>query len=115
MTLRETVHAETVSMSTVPTIEAGFDVIRELRGDATWLVAAGELDIGSAASLDDALNATATGTPLVLDLRGLTFCDSTGLAILLRARRLMQPLTILLGPAVKRVADIAGVTALLEA
>jgi anti-sigma B factor antagonist len=111
MTLRESVNGDAVTAA--PTVEAGFDVTSEMRDDAAWLIAAGELDIASAASLDEELRAVAPGTPLFLDLRELTFCDSTGLAILLRARRRRRALTILLGPATTRVANIAGVTGLL--
>jgi anti-anti-sigma factor len=113
VTLRESAHAEAAIAAPVPTVEAGFEVTSEVRGDGVWLIATGELDIGSVASLEDELAAVTPGTTLCLDLRELTFCDSTGLAILLRARRRIQPLTLLLGPAVTRVADIAGVTELL--
>jgi anti-anti-sigma factor len=111
VTLRESVNGHAVIAA--PTVEAGFEVITETRGNDAWLIAAGELDIASAESLDDELRAIVPGTPLFLDLRELTFCDSTGLAVLLRARRRIAPLTILLGPAVTRVANIAGVTELL--
>ena len=101
------------AMTAAPTVEERFGLASETRVDGAWLIASGELDIASATSLDDALRASVKGRPLFLDLREVSFCDSTGLALLLRARRSRQPLTILAGPAVARVADIAGVSELL--
>ena len=51
----------------------------------TWLRVAGELDLLTAPELNDALHAA--GEDVVLDLRDLTFVDSTGLAVLVAHRR----------------------------
>lgn len=52
-----------------------------------WLAMAGELDVFTAPQLRSALNAAAPGREeiLVLDLRGLSFIDSSGLAVILGA------------------------------
>ena len=105
--------AEAHTFAAAPTVEAGFELTRETRDDAGWLIARGELDIASAARLDDALRVCDRAAPLFIDLRAVSFCDSTGLAILLRAHRRFEWLTVLAGPAVTRVADIAGVSDLL--
>src|SRR5829696_8044368 len=60
------------------------DVSHHLRDGRNWLVLVGELDFGSAPQLVAALNAAQRdGRPIVVDLRGLRFIDSSGL----RARR----------------------------
>ncbi|MCX5215916.1 STAS domain-containing protein [Kitasatospora sp. NBC_00240] len=52
--------------------------------------AAGELDLDAAPILDTALHRALAADPsadrLVIDLAGVTFCDSSGLGALLRAR-----------------------------
>jgi anti-sigma B factor antagonist len=52
----------------------------------------GELDLGSAPELDRQLREIELGGPerLVLDLSGLRFMDSTGLASIVQAQRLAQ-------------------------
>jgi anti-sigma B factor antagonist len=60
-----------------------FDLTVARDGDATRLTLRGELDLGTAAQLERAL-AEANGDVL-LDLRGLTFMDSTGVRVLLEA------------------------------
>lgn len=58
-------------------------------GGHTVLTVNGELDIATTAALRDrivgALKAT-TG-PVIIDLSGVSFCDATGLALLVGARR----------------------------
>jgi len=55
------------------------------RDNVVWLALGGELDVFTAPRLKEALEeATPTGTEsLVLDLRGLSFIDSSGLAVIL--------------------------------
>ena len=56
------------------------------RDGVAWLAVAGELDAFSAPKLRSALReARAAGEALVLDLRGLRFMDSSGLAVILAA------------------------------
>jgi len=81
----------------------------------------GELDIAAATAFEAALEELERERPerLVLDLRGLTFLDSTGLRALLgadtRAREAGRRVTILQGPeAVRRVFEITGLEGRLE-
>jgi len=76
----------------------------------------GELDLASApvlvARADELL---AEGRPLVLDLRNLSFIDSTGLGALAgidrNARQTDTPMTLIPGPPnVQRVFEISGTT-----
>jgi len=57
------------------------------RGRVVWLAVAGELDAFTAPKLRRALReaGVAAGEDLVLDLRGLRFMDSSGLAVVLAA------------------------------
>jgi anti-anti-sigma factor len=55
-------------------------------GDAWWVRPVGELDLDTAPQLEQELVATreAGAARLVLDLRALTFMDSTGLRLVIR-------------------------------
>jgi anti-anti-sigma factor len=57
------------------------------RDDVVWLALAGELDVFTAPQLRSALGEAAPrrNETLVLDLRGLGFIDSSGLAVILGA------------------------------
>jgi anti-sigma B factor antagonist len=57
------------------------------RGKVIWLAVAGELDVFSAPRLRTAIGdaLAAPDETLVLDLRGLSFLDSSGLAVVLAA------------------------------
>ena len=58
----------------------------ERRGEAAIVTVSGELDLASAPHLDERLRACEDGTHTVLvDLRGLTFMDSSGLRVILAA------------------------------
>ena len=60
-----------------------------LESDVTVIAVSGELDLASADQLDKAIRdaeESATGW-IVIDLEDLTFMDSTGLSVLLHARR----------------------------
>ena len=89
------------------------DVHRTSRA-AAWLRLSGELDLAAAprlaAVLEDAL---ASAWLVVVDLRDLTFIDSSGLAVIRaaddRARRSERRLVLIRGPAqVSRLIDLAG-------
>jgi anti-anti-sigma factor len=88
-------------------------------GDSARIVARGELDLETAAELDAALcRLEATARTITVDLRGLTFMDSSGVNLLVRhveiAERDRVELSIVAPrPAVARVLDLAGVTHLL--
>jgi len=55
-------------------------------GDRWWVRPVGELDLDTAPLLDEALGAAraAGGADVVLDMRALTFMDSTGLRLVIR-------------------------------
>lgn len=57
------------------------------RDDVVWLALSGELDAFTASTFRSALAAPAveSAAALVIDLRGLTFIDSSGLAVILGA------------------------------
>lgn len=58
--------------------------------DATIIAVSGELDLASADQLDEAIRRAekrATTRWIVVDLEDLSFLDSTGLSVLLEARR----------------------------
>lgn len=67
---------------------------REEHGESTVVGVGGELDAHTAPRLQAELLEVITGggTRLVLDLRGLTFLDSTGLGVLLAAHRRLRAL-----------------------
>ena len=82
---------------------------------------AGELDIATTAGADAELRRVEQGGArvIVLDLRGLTFMDSTGLRLLVsadaRARGGEHRLAIARGPAaVQRVLELTGLDARLD-
>jgi anti-sigma B factor antagonist len=92
------------------------------RSDTTVRVAlAGELDISSAATLEEALGGVEEGSPplLVIDLRGLEFMDSTGLRTLVsadqRARDQGRRVAIVRGPeSVDRIFSVTRLDERLE-
>jgi anti-anti-sigma factor len=59
-----------------------FNVEVRRREDVAIVRPAGELDLATAATLQDALDSIKRARRLVLDLRGLSFLDSTGLRML---------------------------------
>ncbi|GII78925.1 anti-sigma factor antagonist [Sphaerisporangium rufum] len=63
----------------------------ETAGPVRTLTLAGELDHGGAPHLQQALDDAYTCgcRQLIIDLTGLSFCDSTGISVLLGARRVM--------------------------
>lgn len=64
------------------------DVTAEARG--TVVTVAGELDLASSQVLEKALAKLEGETTVIVDLRGLTFIDSTGLGVLVRAHQLAK-------------------------
>lgn len=82
------------------------------QGGASVVVVGGELDLHSAGELDGAL-AALDGHRIVVDLREVTFLDSTALAVLLAAARRRAgkqlALDLVVGPGdVRRVFQITG-------
>jgi len=85
----------------MPDAAPTFDVSLEARDDELWVLPTGDLDLGSAEELDEALALAlrSAATAVVVDLRGLDFLDSTGLRVLV---------TACAGPDGRRVALIPG-------
>lgn len=97
-----------------------FDLRVVRNGRATHIVPCGELDIATTPALEQALmDAAADGVPeIVLDLRELTFMDSTGLRALAQANTRADEagvaLSIIRGPRqIDRVLEISGLGTLL--
>ncbi|GAA2787402.1 hypothetical protein GCM10010441_10590 [Kitasatospora paracochleata] len=89
--------------------------VTDLPGTALVLHLDGEIDQDQRAALENALEEAVEACPprLVVDLSGLTFCDSTGLNALLRTRLAAHAadidLVIAAPPAqVRRLLDITG-------
>jgi anti-sigma B factor antagonist len=85
--------------------------------DAVRLVLHGELDMASTPRFDEhAATALATADlPIVVDLRGLSFIDSSGIRALLRLHAgARTQISFIPGPApVQRVFELASLTAVL--
>ena len=87
------------------------------RGDEETVVSvAGDLDVSTAEQLADAVNGELREAPgrIVLDLAGLTFCDSLGLGtlvVLSRTARVQQTYLLLRNPSpfFTRMLDVTGV------
>ena len=94
---------------------SGFALERRAAADGgTLLACLGELDLATMPAFEDALcRAEADGGAIVLDLSGLDFIDSRGLAMILaldrRIREAGRQLTIVRGPdAVNRIFELTG-------
>jgi anti-sigma B factor antagonist len=88
---------------------------------AVILVAAGELDLAAVDEMDAAVDAAVASEPthLVFELTGLTFCDSTGLSLFVRAHKRMVErggrLSLVgVRPPVLKVIKLTGLDALLR-
>ena len=64
-----------------------FEADIEVRGDDLWVLPRGDLDVGGAPELKEALHLAlaSDAASIVVDLRGLEFLDSTGLQVLVQA------------------------------
>lgn len=89
-------------------------------GCVAVLTATGEIDIATAPVLRQALDTIpAPATTVVVDLAGVTFLDSTGLGVLIGARRKLLPtgmrmMVVNASPSVWRVFKITGLVAPLQ-
>ena len=97
---------------------APFRVVLMPEGDAVRICPFGEVDVGTVGQVREQLESvTATGAKhVVLDLRGVTFLDSTGLHLVLEAdaasRAQGWEFGLIGGPAhVQRVFDLTGARA----
>jgi anti-sigma B factor antagonist len=105
----------------VPAALPGFRcTLRNSNPDVAWIHLAGELDIGTTPRLQDALReAGLQARRIVLDLRELTFMDSSGIHAIVDASRRGGPtrgrLVIVRGPsAVNRLFELTGLSDALE-
>jgi anti-sigma B factor antagonist len=98
----------------------GLEVLIDRRGDAMVLCLIGELDITNATRVADEFDGQdAPMTAVVVDIHGLTFCDSSGIRALGRIARECDarevPLSVVgARPSVRRVLEIAGVAEMLN-
>ena len=97
------------------------EVRTEEEPDSVRLILSGELDLSSAALVEEELARVERDAPrrIVLDLSGLRFMDSTGLRLIVaadsRAREQDRGLAIVQGPeSVRRVFEITGLEQRLE-
>jgi len=92
---------------------------RERFADHTVIALSGELDAASTPSLRDRLHVALrdTGAYVIIDLSDVTFCDASGLAMLVGARRRTEPkgTAVILAAPRPQTARLLEVTGLLGA
>ncbi len=79
--------------------------------DGTTIRLSGELDLSSAGQLEAAIGDAQASShgPITLDLSALTFMESSGLAVLARARRAGRPVILAhLRDQARRLLELAG-------
>lgn len=88
------------------------DVLVERNGDAMFIRCSGELDLATSPRLEEAVG-QAGASRLVIDCSKITFIDSSGVRLLLRATLKLDrggvAWEITPGPALLRVAAVLGV------
>jgi len=83
-------------------------------GDGATIALSGELDMSNAALLSDALERVEAGAPerVTIDMSGLEFIDSTGIAVLVAAHRRLGEEALRFvhsrAVAVRRVIEVTG-------
>ena len=92
---------------------ASLSIRNTVRAGKHTLALTGELDLDSATQLEDAVRQVcASGSELVIDLREVTFMDSTGLRALIFAGTLCEQngheLRIIPGEGIQRTLEITG-------
>jgi anti-anti-sigma factor len=106
----------------VPYEPVGFSIHTEVRGPGLLVVPRGELDIATAPELEQVVSPPVdAGGAVVIDLRELTFMDSTGVRLLVaahaRAGETGATLSVVApeeGTAVARVLEVAGILEALD-
>jgi len=73
-----------------PPLEHEFEVEVTAEPRGTVVTVSGELDVASSQILEKALARLEGESTVIVDLRGLTFVDSTGLGVLVRAHQLAK-------------------------
>ena len=94
-----------------------FDVRDESHEAAEIVLVSGEVDLATAASLKERLDSAIdrVDKPLVVDLLGVTFIDSTALGVLIgawkRCQELNRPMSVVVeDPRILKVFQITGLT-----
>jgi len=102
-------------MATIPSPERRFSCEVEPDRDSVRVVPVGELDVDTAAAVEEHLREVLDSgfSEVVLDLRRLTFMDSTGLHLIFkadaRAERDGTSFVVIPGPrAIQRLFDLTG-------
>jgi anti-sigma B factor antagonist len=96
------------------TFPAPLTVTAQQLGDHVRVIAAGEIDVRTAADLRGALDAVLDGRPpkIMLDMSAVTFMDSTGLGVLTGARNRAgansRVVVINPHPITRRILEITG-------
>ena len=89
-----------------------FDVSVARDGESVTIALSGELDLATVDRAREALEQVPPGTPLVLDLSGLTFIDSTGLGLIAAAAQHTNGhLSVIPDDRTRRLLDLTGMTA----
>jgi anti-sigma B factor antagonist len=89
-------------------------ITSQILEDTVTLAVTGEIDLGNADCLYEALtDALAQGTPVIVDLTGVGFMDSRGFAALVRAHHeaasdISVPILVIPSDPVSRVFELAG-------
>jgi anti-anti-sigma factor len=103
-------------------VEPSLRVEADYDGSHVTIVVEGELDVSGArqlqASVSEALERLTWDRSITIDVRGLTYTDSSGLAGLLRARAASDEVAVAFrisepSPALRRLIEMAGVANLL--
>jgi anti-anti-sigma factor len=111
----------------VPTPEAerylranGLGIQSERRGADHFVALDGELEMANVAAMESELSQVEAGDcrQIVVDLRGLSFLDSTGVHVLMRAHARAEasgrPVALLVDPGpVQRVLEVSGALSIL--
>jgi anti-sigma B factor antagonist len=88
------------------------DVSIRRNGGATTIAISGELDLASVSAAREAVEQVVTsGEPIVLDLTGVGFIDSTGLGLIaFTAQQAGDRLTVIPSPVTRRLLDLTGMS-----
>ncbi len=96
-----------------------FGVRTKALPDGVAVVARGEIDLSSSGDLRQALT-EAEGDPVILDLREVTFLDSSGLGVIVgqnkraAAEGFRFAVAVAGAPAVRRILELSGLAKVLE-
>jgi anti-anti-sigma factor len=98
---------------------APLSIRNTVRAGRHTLTLTGELDLDSATDLEEAVREVcAAGAGLVIDLRKVTFMDSTGLRVLIVAATLCEEkgheLRIIPGEDIQRILEMTGLDRVLQ-